>query len=100
MELKKYTVQEAEITLEKLSIILGLNEDNIPGNKKMFIELFISEVLNVYGEELIYERISEASKGNINIDLKFYNKPISIIWFIELCKTNKPYKMSDFYPSN
>jgi hypothetical protein len=86
MELKKYTAKEAELILEKVSIILGLNEDNIPGNKKLFIELFISEVLDIYGDQEIFSRITKVCNNDIEYDIRFYNKPISIAWFIGLCK--------------
>lgn len=101
MELKKYTYKEAELILEKVSLILGLNDDNIPGNNKLFIELFISEVLNIYGEELILTQIRKASEGNLNFDLKLYNHPISIVWFTSLCLA-KPIKLGispdDLFP--
>ncbi|MFA5715559.1 MAG: hypothetical protein WC998_07455 [Candidatus Paceibacterota bacterium] len=85
MELKKYTYKEAELILEKVSIILGLNEDNIPGNKKLFIELFIEKILNVYGEDKIYSQIEKSSRKVVTFDLRLFNRPISIIWFDELC---------------
>jgi hypothetical protein len=99
MELKKYTVKEAELILEKVSIILGLGEDNIPGNKKLFIELFISEVLNVYGDDLIFTQIRLISEGSLSFDLRLYNHPISIVWFVGLCKTKRNY-MSEYEPVN
>lgn len=90
MAVKKYTTEEAKEVMKKLTVMLGLSYENIPAEKELFIQMLITGVLNVYGEELIYERINRAAKGDYPIDLKFYNKPISIVWFIDLCKSNKP----------
>ena len=87
---KKYSFSEAKEVMRKITVLLGLNSDNIPDEKEMFLQMFIDSVLNVYGEDIIYKRIDQAAKGNYPIELKFYNKPISIVWFIELCKSNKP----------
>ncbi|MFA5715638.1 MAG: hypothetical protein WC998_07855 [Candidatus Paceibacterota bacterium] len=87
---KKYTTEEARNFMKKITILLGLNSENIPDEIDLFYQMLITSVLNVYGEELIFERIEKAAKGIIDIDMKFYNKPIGIIWFIELCKNNHP----------
>lgn len=87
---KKYTTEEAKEVMKKVTILLGLNSDNIPIEKDMFLDMFKTSVLDVYGEDIIYNRINQAAKGDYPIDLKFYNKPISIVWFIELCKSNRP----------
>lgn len=90
MVTKKYTKEDARKFMQKLTIILGLSSDNIPADKELFYELLINNILNVYGEDIIFEKIELTAKGLINIDLKFYNKPISIIWFMELCNANNP----------
>jgi len=90
MAVKKYSTADAKEVMKKVTVLLGLNGDNIPDEKDIFLNMFIDLILNVYGEDIIYKRINQAAKGNYPIDLKFYNKPISIVWFIELCKSNKP----------
>lgn len=90
MAVKKYTITEAKEVMKKVTTLLGLSPDNIPAEKDMFLEMLITSVLNVYGEDIIFTRINQAAKGDYPIELKFYNKPISIVWFIELCKSNRP----------
>ena len=88
MELKKYTRKEAEKVMEKVTVLIGLSVENLPSDKTFFFEVFIEKVLNVYGDHYIYDSIIDAASGKFKYDLKLYNKPVNIVWFIELVKAN------------
>ena len=88
MAVKKYNTEEAKEVMKKVTVMLGIGADNIPVEKGLFLVMFTDAVLNVYGEQYIYDSIMDAANRKFEYDLRLYNKPISIVWFIDLLKSN------------
>jgi hypothetical protein len=83
-KVNNYTRKDAEKFMDEVAIILGLDSNNIPANLNLFYDMLIADVLNKYGTEKVIERIKAAAKGIFEYDLKIYNKPISIAFFLGL----------------